>query len=45
MQIALAKFQGVRGTSLQLIPMRGCLTIGHMCWPCLPNFTVDEFST
>ena len=36
-QIASAKSRSVRGASHQPAFMVGCLTIGHMCLPCLPS--------
>ena len=35
MQVALAKSRSVRGASHQPAFMSSCLTISHMCLPCL----------
>ena len=35
--IASAKFRSMMGASHQPTFMSGCLTISHMCLPCLPN--------
>ena len=37
MLIASAKSRSVRGASHQPAFMSSCLTIGHMCLPCLPS--------
>ena len=39
--IASAKSRSVRGASHQLAFMSSCLTISHMCLPCLPSGRVS----
>ena len=42
MVIASAKFQYARRTSHQPAIIDSCLTISHMCFPCLPSGRVSS---
>ena len=42
-KLAFAKFQSARGTSHQPVFMDSSLTVGHMCFPCLPNRLINAY--